>query len=318
MSQDDFAIIAGIERYADPRVKPLGGAAEDARRFQAWVTAPGPGQVPEDHVFPLLDASYDEIKDVFIKLCLPAKESTYRGRRLYIYLAGHGVAQTPDEASLLATDGGPSAPDRHVPGYAWMNWFRLSAYFEEVVLFADCCRTKQGDWRVQPFPLDEIRSESARLVRWVRGFAAGYDDVAFERKDGQEKGGLFTKALLRALIHARQPDGRVTATSVREHLLNDPELLALSVQQPPPLIFERELVFTEGAPQFARVRFRAPASSEPLVEGGPGNQRRRARHEPPGWFSVELPRGIYAVKVPGRKPRFFEVEDVPGELDLDE
>jgi hypothetical protein len=32
---------------------------------------------------------------------------------------------------------------------------------------------------------------------------------------------------------------------------------------------------------------------------------------------VELPRGIYAVKLAGQKTRFFEVQDVPGELDLD-
>src|SRR5262245_29073849 len=107
----DCAIIVGIERYLDSGLGGLGGAKRDARRFYDWLTSAG-GVPPARVIFlPAPDAALDptiqEIDDAFVSLCAPAKATWRLGRRLYIYLSGHGVAQNWHEASLLAADGGP-------------------------------------------------------------------------------------------------------------------------------------------------------------------------------------------------------------------
>src|SRR5262249_39804542 len=119
-----------------------------------------------------------EVRRAFLKLCERAKERAFIGHRLYLYLAGHGIAQNRDETSLFTSDGGPGAPERHIPAWCYASWFMYSAYFKEVVLFADCCRTPYRDLPVQPFPLDDVDSPSAGRATFVKAFAVRYGQNA--------------------------------------------------------------------------------------------------------------------------------------------
>jgi hypothetical protein len=88
------------------------------------------------------------------------------GRRLYVFFSGHGIvaAKTgqPDfnEAMGLAANAERLLLQKHVALRAWAEWFRVLGIFDEVFLFADCCRdledmvvpmpiTAPGDWQPQ-------------------------------------------------------------------------------------------------------------------------------------------------------------------------
>lgn len=310
---EDHAIIIGIERYRDRDVPPLNGARSDALRFRDWVVSRRGGAVNPENVKVIGPAATArEIRRAFIHLCERAKGKARIGRRLYLYLSGHGIAQNRDETSLFASDGGPGAPQHHIPGWSYASWFMYSAYFREVVLFADCCRTAYRDLPVQPFPLDDVDSPSAGKVAYVKGFAVKYGQSALELdgRRGQRSRGLFTSALVDALKHAYR-DEAVTATSVLAYLHNDPELNDWRETQEPSFVQEGELVFArrppEGLPTF-RIELRMKVPGVPSVVGGPapwtwdirpGGRGRR--------YVARLPVGLYAVKVHGKPLAYFEM-----------
>src|SRR6185436_463900 len=90
----------------------------------------------------------------------------YLGNRLYLFFSGHGIvaARTgqPDfnEAMGLAANAERDLLTKHVALRSWAEWFRSLGIFDEVFLFADCCRDFEdlvapmpisggGDWRPQ-------------------------------------------------------------------------------------------------------------------------------------------------------------------------
>lgn len=307
---DDYAIIIGIERYRDRRVAPLRGARSDALRFRDWVVSHRGGKVQPKHVKVIGPAAgAREIRRAFIDLCERAKGKARIGRRLYLYLSGHGIAQNRDETSLFASDGGPGAPQHHIPGWCYASWFMYSAYFREVVLFADCCRTAYRDLPVQPFPLDDVDSPSAGKVAYVKGFAVKYGQSALEL-GGRRARGLFTTALIAALKNGYQ-DEKVTARSVLAYLHNDPELNDWRETQELSFVHEGELVFArrppEGLPTF-RLELRLKVAGTPVVEGGPAPWKWDVRRGTGTQrYVAHLPVGLYAVKVQGKPLAYFEM-----------
>ncbi|HEY8212237.1 MAG TPA: caspase family protein [Myxococcaceae bacterium] len=318
--KDHFALIVGIEDYQEDELKGLKGAKNDADEFYRWVTSPSGGAVPDGNVRLLKDSTIEQIERAFLGLCEPATTSGYAGKRLYVYLSGHGVAQDVHEASLLAADGGRNARDRHVPGWHWLSWFLASGYFSEVILFADCCRSVRGTWAVRRFPLDPINRASPARVRWVRGFAVQFGGKAIEEDEGLRSRGVFTRALLTALEHARQPDGTVTARSMSNYFFNSPEVTKWRRYQAPSLLADvgvDDLVLsTGGAEPREPVAVLVEDGERPTIVGGP------KRPEPwvvrpgtrPGEFLAELPRGIYVAKAGGRSKPF----EVPGGVRVDD
>jgi hypothetical protein len=313
----DRAIVIGVERYDDPGVKPLSGPRGDARAFYDWVTSLDGGAVPPENVVLLdgqgqeKDASIADIEAAFLGLCEPAKNSPYLGRRLYVYLAGHGVAQNAQEVSLLASDGGPSASDRHIPGWHWLNWFLVSAYFDEVVLFADCCRTAFGHWMVRPFPLKEAERGYQLKVKWARGLAVQYGGTALEEQVGETSRGVFTKALLAALNTARDEKGEVTPASVSEFFFNHTKLSKWRDYQAPTLVHDAEgLVFSAARQQLITLVVKVDGGGAPTVFGGPDQAPQPLRLVAPGEYRAWVQRGIYVVKAPGKEPEFVELNEV--------
>lgn len=313
-TSEDHAIIVGVGRYRDKALRALPGARTDAGRFYRWLTSPAGGDVPASNVwlFPddgrEVDATLDELQAAFRALCKRGERKVKIGRRLYVYLSGHGIAQNMEEASLLAADGGPLDWSRHIPGEAYAQWFQYSAYFEQVVLFADCCRTARRDVPLQAFPLPAVHSASQQEVLMVRGFAAPYGQEALERRDGQDYG-VFTRALLEALERAYDSKGKITALSIQEFLYNHPKLQEWQVLPRFAVIGNgAEIVFGTGqVTRTVLIQVKEKDKEPPTLLGGP------PRDEP--WkltqdgecrYRAELLRGIYAVKAGGRT-QFFEV-----------
>ena len=159
MAQEDWAIVVGIWRY--PALGDLNGPQNDATAFYEWLVAPQGGAVPHDHVQLILTADdlhwptispavakpiAAQIQEAFDRLLDLADQSDRAGRglrigrRLYVYLAGHGFEPQPAEAALLGANATRQRPGHHIVGRAYVDDLRRGGYFTECVLFMDCCR----------------------------------------------------------------------------------------------------------------------------------------------------------------------------------
>src|SRR5204862_2739227 len=106
----------------------------DAEDFYKWVIAGDGGDVPVKQVTKILSKplkkkvsvtsgrpTAEQIEKFFINLDDVAKKNQKQGngltvgRRLYIFLSGHGFALQPG-AGLLAANASQSRPKFHVPG----------------------------------------------------------------------------------------------------------------------------------------------------------------------------------------------------------
>jgi hypothetical protein len=231
MAENDYAVLVGISRY--PALRDLSGPVNDALSVEHWLLTRG--GVPPGHIELIVTPNgaetmtrktarplRDQVINALDAILETENESGKAGRRLYLYLAGHGYApQVNDAALLMANAGGRSFPA--VPGAQFANWFRASAKFEEIVLIMDCCREEYGAIPPQPLPWPDDVSPDAGSVRYFYAFATQPFLYAREKMllpDGRVRG-IFTYALLTAFESAA-PDaaGRVTGAAVKDYVLN--------------------------------------------------------------------------------------------------
>ena len=237
---DDYAIVVGVCKY--PQIGDLAGCEVDARDFLSWVTDPAGGNVGKDHYKLIVSSDFDnagrplptaqEIEAAFEWLDGIAEEQRNAnkghkiGRRLYLYFSGHGFAPAFDDAALLMANARPRGFGNHIAGKLWAEWFRRSGYFDEIVLFMDCCRDRYSSVGLRQ-PHLEVGVDTTGFENRARfyAFAAPWDRKAWERTDPQtgEVSGAFTKALLAGLRgQAAEPEtGRITAASLRSYLYNN-------------------------------------------------------------------------------------------------
>jgi len=243
--QKDFAIIVGINDYTGQDLAPLQGAKNDAQAFVKWRESPTGGAVPPQQVEPYLLLSRkgdrfprrDDIFDLAEKLLGRAGQGDHRiGRRLYIFLVGHGVAPDLDEVGLMtaeATDDRPS----YVPGRLLANLFRGRALFEEVVLCMDCCRDYDRDVPIAEIPFKRrYDAGAAHKVRRLYIFATGFARKSREREFKGEPRGIFSRVLIDGLSGAAvNGAGRITGASLKRYVqkaLDELKLGELATQHP--------------------------------------------------------------------------------------
>src|SRR5262249_5596223 len=105
------------------------------------------------------------------------------GRRLYLYFAGHGVEfhGPPNQPALLMANATRRRLDRHVGARAYADWFIDAVYFDEVVLFFDCCReiVVSGSRLNRPHVSPPGGAEASAC--WFFGFAVQRGRLARER-----------------------------------------------------------------------------------------------------------------------------------------
>lgn len=215
MAVDDHAIVVGIQRYSS--LAPLHGPVADAKAFHAWLTADGGGAVPATQAALVLSPAPGPKDPLLAPPMLTHVQveldrvqqwgfdhDNIAGRRLWLYLAGHGAAPDVDDAALLMAN---ATMDRlyHLPAAPYLRWFRAAALFEEVVVVADCCRDELGG-RLMPFamPWADAPSPGAK-VRYLTAFATEWSRKAREKPvDGTGTvRGVFTRALLEGLQQGR-------------------------------------------------------------------------------------------------------------------
>lgn len=242
MATDDgyYAIIVGI-KYADQELNTLRGPENDAASFYEWVVSADGGGVPDDDrhrslilssrfggaVEPTVDRVVGAFEG-FDRLTEAKAEAGHRrhvGKRLYIYLAGHGFAPSnlDDETGLLVADAKSGDYQQHVLGRWCAQWAYKAYYFDEILLFMDCCRTPVHSNPVPNYRPKEINAADYEKVRRLYCFACRWSYKTREREMPPDSlwRGVFTTALLEGLKGAAADGkGKVTAASLYRYLAN--------------------------------------------------------------------------------------------------
>lgn len=341
----DWAVVVGLSRY--PGLGDLDGPENDARAFHAWLTQRA--GVPAEHVKLIVSSDFqpadrpldamptsERIERAFDELCEVAQRNDERmeglkvGRRLYIFLAGHGFTPSGDEAALLMANA-TRGRTYHVPGRPYANWFLRAGFFDEVILFMDCCRERypQAPLRVPPY-IDLTDPTAVDRSKILLGFATKWSRLSREKPmpDGKVRG-VFSTALMAALNGAAVDErGEITAHSLGDYLYNhmkdllSPEELKDDlVPKDPELIYDKDpkarFVILKGP----RVDFPVTVHLSPdeadedveILDSG-FNVAAEAHAPGPVW-PVRLSPGMYLAQVPAvRRKQPFKVSGLKGDV----
>lgn len=257
MNGEDYAVIIGINRYPrfarhePPAQRDLMGPDRDATDIYKWLHDLHGGALPVDQQDggpflkdedgnPLpkgrnswLIRSSDfvstgkpsqerpaeaQIIDAFDELRQRPRRGDGRiGRRLYVYVGGHGFGIDRCDGALYTAEASPDLP-QHIYIAKYFQWFRRTALFEEYVLWFDACATAlrlKPDPRPVAFPPQIATDEGMGLV--FAAYAAKHTLRAIERAmpaDGRVHG-AFTHALLLGLKGAAAVPGMGVITTNR-------------------------------------------------------------------------------------------------------
>jgi hypothetical protein len=334
MNEEDYAIVVGVRRYpmfgkTEDAPNDLKGPDRDATAIYDWLTDPARGGVPKsqatlirsmDYPDPFPDSSLAEpqahaITAAFDRLHAISSKNDKAGkgrrigRRLYVYMSGHGFAQRRAEAAVF-TANATRERTHHIYASAWSEWFANAGYVDEVVIWMDCCMTFELSVPMQPAGY-RIRQSPGRGGKVFAAYAARFPLLAVENHmpDG-EFHGVFTYTLLQGLTgEAAEPDTlEITTDSLRSYLINamrhnisDTDLMDPAVSQEPdfglldPIVFgkvdrvpEHPVTFT--FPPGATGRTFAVQTGVPLttVLSRPITSERE---------TVCLPRGVYFARI---------------------
>jgi hypothetical protein len=305
MSASDHALVVGINSYS--KLRTLRGAEADALAMRDWLAATRGGDVPEDQITTILSSDYpapshptmarpmtDDIRAEIERLIDDAGPSLRLGRRLYLYLAGHGFAPSIDESALLMANAS-AATLHHLPGVRYANALRESTVFEEIVLIMDCCRDHVSrppliDLGLPPIAVDNADAAYffAFATRWSLGSREGVDEF------GQVRG-HFTRAILEGL-HRESATSKSVMAYVCGRL---PELADHRGYFAPEFRSEKTIRFRTGARTTAppacvvRVIFPEPRRGVTLriLDSDERIVAERPMETSP--WSLTLPRGLY-------------------------
>jgi uncharacterized caspase-like protein len=342
----DRAVVIGIRRYADAGpdgwITNLNGPDNDADAVAAWLRQADGGALPAQNIttvrsadlpdpFPDADsvgphqrAVENALNDV-AELPSTAFEGQYAGRRLYVYVSGHGYAKQRDEAAIVTAEAKRARP-LNVLVSSWVDWLWNAGRFQEYVLWVDTCATRAPLAYLKPCDRSPEQSPNAAGGRLFTAFAAGFDKVAVENQmpNGQWHS-VFTYALLTGLNGGATTP--ITTSSLRDYLTNamssfmrEDQLSNRRVAKEPAFGRTDELVFGQRVQQatFA-VTLRFPpswvarrvtvsvSSTMPMVD-----QTVLARPE----WRVQLPAGVYVVFAPDHG-EFHPFAVSGGDLDVD-
>lgn len=328
LAEDDHAIVIGIRTY--PRMRSLQGPCNDAEAFRGWLADPTKGNVPQDNIKMLItddfadpNATYhpftSEIDEQFYDFVTRGRAAAAGpplGRRLYIFMAGHGFSERGGmtAAALYAANAEPSfAP--HVAATAYARWFQYNAVFDEIVLVADFCRTTNPSSRITSPPLpDTTGSPRSHKVRTFFAYAVPDGQAAREHQVNGKWQGIFTSALLDAFDHAiPNQAGFVRGRQVSNYI----HQAVGAIQTPDIDVNRRDIVFAERHQANA---VEVSICLDPFVGGETvtiqDHQQEEVVSTSPASasFQLQLTAGLYKAVLPGedRKTLF----EVPSDVEI--
>ena len=239
MYSDHYAIVIGLSCYprlGDPPAN-LKGPENDAQAMKEWLIADTGGRLPPENVKMICSKNFsappeaaptrDEIEQAFMWLDDIAGKNQQQGKRravgkrIYVYASGHGFSPRHRQACLLAGNAAERQFSANVFCSAWIDWLQDAGYFQEFVLWMDCCMDRSVLTQPTPPPLDAIGGGSAPGPSFI-AFAAPRPLKAVEKPIPEDEGrwhGVFTWNLLQGLRGAAANSfGIVTGRSLADWL----------------------------------------------------------------------------------------------------
>jgi hypothetical protein len=193
---------------------------DDARAFTTWLTSPDGGGLPEANVqlVPVQGAgrkvedarpwttdvydALDRANDAVEKQ-VKADPKVWSASRLYLFVAGHGIAPGDGQGALLVANATMRKLGYNVELTLQHGWYSKFGPFREVVIFADCCRINKPFVPGNGPPFSQVFSSRPEDVRIVLGWGSVLGGQSFDgpvdRGDPDERRGYFTEALLAGL-----------------------------------------------------------------------------------------------------------------------
>jgi hypothetical protein len=347
----DRAIVVGISSYPQfgldgTSSNDLQGPVKDANAMADWLvneanahvtlitsTGRGGGQAWTVSDRPPRPNSQD-ITDGFVEYIRESlgKSTARLGKRLYVYMAGHGFSPQPRHLALITADALSDVSIPNVQATSWIDWFADQLYFDECVLWMDCCATRTFGYEVGKPLMKQGATRQDGRAKVFMGFAAGPSLSAFEGPipPAGEIRGLFTDKLLRGLKGAAAgASGTVRTSDLVAYMKNQKALVgdqpvsggAASLPVPEPVFPETaELVLAEGIdlPSYDLRIALADGTSIKIVEYKAGQQQ--LVNEGPivnGVVRVRLGLGLYKAIASGMPDKLFEIASgTTGEVNL--
>lgn len=242
MNDRDYAVVVGISRYPSFGPTPadandLAGPDRDAQAIYGWLTDAGGGDVPADNIRCVRSGAYPnpfplggiaprraDVVNRFRWLENIAERNDRNGnglavgRRLYLYVSGHGFGRHRLDGAVYAANATLNRPG-HLEASLWAQWFQESSYFDEYVLWMDCCMMAESGSKLDVVGFRTVSPTKPATV--FQSFAARFQGLAVEAEmeDGDVHG-AFTWALLKGLrgANADPVTGAVTTSRLCNYL----------------------------------------------------------------------------------------------------
>ncbi len=247
---DDYAILVGLNQYGQHSgLDPLQGPIADVRAFEAWLLNPGGGALTGDRILklespPSGNGEQSDIYDAVDAVIRTARGDRLRSaprpwaRRLYLYLAGHGVFPTAAvwastfDTALIASDWSDNLSGRYVPALELVAYLSGCNYFEEIARFLDACRDGVSqEPRPQSIPFGGDPDPQGRNSRIFIARSARRGQFAYEHSYPSDGGevwrGAFSKAVTEGLLVApRDSAGKLNSLQLKNYVYRrGPQLL---------------------------------------------------------------------------------------------
>lgn len=255
----NYAIVVGLNSY--PGITPLLGPENDARWFHKWLL--DNSLVEEEDAKLIVSSGFKAesetinaqpdtmaVDRAFERLLHIGHKKEKVGKRLYLFFSGHGFGPTINDAALLMAncDSKMGFTGHYVNAVMYADFFVTANYFDEIVLFMDCCRDDL--WRAPNRipPWQSLRNVEAGNVKKFYGLATKWAQKAREAPTPEGTvHGYFTRALKAAFEGgAVDKSKRLSTSTVMDFTLNyvqgviKPELAQKNLKAPEPEFPEKD------------------------------------------------------------------------------
>jgi hypothetical protein len=358
VNSEDYAIVVGIGRYPglgeNNTPLDLKGTDNDVDAMVRWLEDPAGGGLPNANIqivkspsappasvrdaTPTTDQLIETLRSLnTIALTNQSNGNGLQvGRRLYIYMSGHGFSPARHRGCLYTANADVTFT-HNVHVSSWLEWFQDAGYFREFVLWMDCCMNRiatlpPGEPPARPTTV--LTPPRATFIAFgaQRPLKAAENELPDEgnlSQSARKWRGVFTWTLLEGLKGAAvDVHGHITGRSLADWIrnsqaarLSDGDRADRDVSKEPDVVKEDALlVFARGVPvRTYPVQLSFPPSAFGKTARIWSGQPPRVAHEfeiPPRPCMRDVPPGLHLVEVPGAVPRLRQGFEVVGPTDI--
>lgn len=260
---DHRALIVGINNY--PGLGPLLGAEWDATRFENWLIDPNGGDLDPANVNVILSNSKaDSVADA-----KPVQSEIYGyvqalqteaaaggnefplGERLYIFFSGHGFHNPESQSGYFMANATPQATGFGIPAKELWDYICLEAWFREVVLICDACRTFLPFGKPLFCPFSP--SNSGTGVRGIAILATNSGNEALELPTGPEGQvqGVLATAVMQGLegFAVRRPRAKTIEADDLSDFVRNSVIAQLGLDYGPDIVPRGKFLIVQNVQQ---------------------------------------------------------------------